>query len=80
MNMDEKEVRSKRQSEVSFGGSETERRIMQILVEDDKIRNECIIGHGPSQTVRSKTFTLRDFETGTQERRVKRFICIWMLI
>ena len=64
MNMDEREVRSKRQSEVSLVGSETERRIMQILAEDGKIRNECIIGHGASQTVKSKTFTLRDFETG----------------
>ncbi len=62
--MDEREVRSKRQSEVSLVGGETERRIMQILVEDDRIRTECIIGHGPSQTVRSETFTLKDFETG----------------
>ncbi len=61
--MDEREVRSKRQSEVSLVGGETERRIMQILVEDDKIRNECIIGRGPSRIVRSNTFTLKDFET-----------------
>ena len=64
MDSAEREVRSKRQSEVSLVGSETERRIIQILVEDDKIRSECIIGHGPSQTVRSRTFTLRDFKTG----------------
>ena len=64
MDSAEREVRSKRQSEVSLVGSETEKRIIQILVEDDKIRSECIIGHGPSQTVRSRTFTLRDFKTG----------------
>ena len=63
LGMNEREARRKRQSEVSKAGRETERRIMQILAEDDRIRKECIIGHGPSQSVRKK-FVVTDFETG----------------
>ncbi|ADO44629.1 conserved hypothetical protein [Hydrogenobacter thermophilus TK-6] len=62
MDADEKEVRRKRQREVSLVGEAIEKRIMQILAQDNKIREECIIGHGPAQAVRAETFVLRDFE------------------
>jgi len=55
-------MRRERQREVAQEGRKVEDRIIKLLHEDEKIRSECIIGHGPSRSCND--FVLEDPDTG----------------
>lgn len=60
--MEENSYRSKRQREVSLAGRSVERRIMEIIVQDQFIAQNTLIAHGPSGTIVSQSrVNLRDF-------------------